>query len=135
MVSGLPGVRTLADIGVKTGRDGSLSIDATTFTGALSRDPAAIDALFSTPSSGTSDFVSGLVSQLTNVTDGILTAHQNGLNARITAIDTQTALMQRRIDAFKANLVKQFTAMESTLSNLKSTGNYLAQQLAVRNSG
>jgi flagellar hook-associated protein 2 len=133
-VSGLPGVRTLADVGIKTGRDGSLSIDATTFSSALARDPAALDALFATPTSGTADFVSGLVSQLTNTTDGILTAHQNGLNARISAIEDQTAVMQRRIDAFKANLVKQFTAMETTLSNLKSTGAYLTQQLATKTS-
>ena len=132
VVAGLPGVRTLADAGIKTGRDGSLSIDATTFSGALSRDPAALDALFSTPTTGISAFVTGLVSQLTNSTDGILTAHQKGLTARISAIDDQTAALQRRIDAFKANLVKQFTAMESTLSSLKTTGNYISQNLAAK---
>lgn len=130
VVSGLPGVRTLADLGVKTARDGSLSIDPTTFSAALARDPTAVDALFSTKTNGLSDFVTALVTQQTDVTSGVLTAHRNGLNARIAAMDDQAATMQRRVDAYKASLVAQFTAMESTLSNLKSTGNFLAAQSA-----
>ena len=39
------------------------------------------------------------------------------------------AAMQRRVDTFRENLVKQFTAMESTLSGLKATGSYLTAQL------
>jgi flagellar hook-associated protein 2 len=130
VVSGLPGVRTLADAGVKTGRDGTLSIDATTFASALSRDPAALDSLFSTPGSGLSAFVANLVKQQTDASYGVLIADQKGLNARSTAIDDQIAVIQRRVDAYKANLVRQFTAMESVLSNLKATSNYMTSQAA-----
>ena len=42
-VPGLGGVRTLADIGIKTGQDGMLSIDTTTLSNALSADPNAHD--------------------------------------------------------------------------------------------
>jgi flagellar hook-associated protein 2 len=130
VVSGLPGVRTLADLGVKTAKDGALSIDSTTFSGALARDPAALDALFSTATTGLADYVSGLVQQQVRASDGILTSRQSGLNARIRAMDDQAAALQRRVDAFKANLVKQFTAMETTLSNLKATSSFLAAQTA-----
>jgi flagellar hook-associated protein 2 len=135
VVEGLPGVRTLADVGVKTAKDGSLSVDATTFAGALSRDPAAIDALFSTATSGLSDYVSKLVQEQVRASDGVLTNRQTGLNARIRAMDDQAATLQRRVDAFKANLVKQFTAMETTLSNLKSTSTFLAAQTAKTSTG
>lgn len=130
VVAGLPGVRTLADAGVKTGRDGTLSIDATLYAAALARDPAALDALFSTATTGLADYVSGVVQQHVRASDGILTTRQSGLNARIRAIDDQTAALQRRIDSFRANLVKQFTAMETTLSNLKATSNFLTSQAA-----
>ena len=36
--------------------------------------------------------------------------------------------MQARVDAFKANLTAQFTAMEQIVSQLKTTGNFLTQQ-------
>ena len=129
-VSGLPGVRTLADVGVKTNRDGSLSIDATTFADAIGRDPTAFDALFSTAGTGLSDFVTGLVKGQTDPLSGALVVDQNGLTARSKAIDDQVAAMQRRVDAYKANLQAQFTAMESTLSSLKSTSSYLTQYLS-----
>ena len=134
-VDGLPGVRTLADVGVKTAKDGSLSIDSTTFNSALSRDPAALDALFSTTTNGLATFVSTLVQEQVRASDGVLTSRQKGLNSRILAMDTQAAAMQRRVDTFKANLVKQFTAMETTLSNLKTSSSYLQSALASMNGG
>jgi flagellar hook-associated protein 2 len=133
-VAGLPSVRTLADVGVKTARDGSLSIDTTTLTSAIGRDPAAIDALFSTTGSGLADVVSGMVDSQTRAGDGILTSHQTSLNRTVSALDDQMAALQRRVDAFRANLQRQFAAMESTVSNLKASGNFLTSQLAA-NSG
>lgn len=129
-VAGLPGVKTLADVGVKTAKDGSLSIDSTLYAAALARDPAAFDALFSTATSGLGDYVTTVVQEQVRASDGVLTSRQSGLNARIRAMDDQAAALQRRVDAFKANLVRQFTAMENTLSNLKSTGNFLQAQLS-----
>jgi flagellar hook-associated protein 2 len=129
-VSGLAGVSRLSDLGVKTGKDGSLSIDSTLYAAALARDPAAIDALFSTATTGLGDYVSAVVQAQVGSIDGVLVNRQKGLNSRITAMDGQMAAMQRRVDAFKVNLQKQFLAMENTLSNLKSTGNFLQAQLS-----
>jgi flagellar hook-associated protein 2 len=130
IVPDLPGVRTLADVGVKTGRDNALSIDATTFAAALARDPSAIDTLFSKAETGLAAVVSTFVQGQIRTSDGILTARQSGLNRTVTSLDGQATVMQRRVDAFRANLVRQFTAMETTLSNLKSTGSYLTSQMA-----
>lgn len=135
VVAGLPGVKTLADVGVKTAKDGSLSIDSTLYAAALARDPAAIDALFSTATTGLADYVSKVVQDQVRASDGVLTTRQSGLTARIRSMDDQAAALQRRVDAFKANLQKQFTAMENTLSNLKSTSNFLAAQVAKSSSG
>jgi len=130
VVPGLPGVRTLADLGVKTARDSSLSIDATTFGAALARDPSAIDTLFSKADTGIAAVVSAMVQVQVRAGDGVLTSRQTGLNKTVSSLDTQAATMQRRVDSFRANLVRQFTAMESTLSNLKSTGSFLNSQLS-----
>jgi flagellar hook-associated protein 2 len=128
VVPGLAGVRTLADVGLKSNRDGSLTVDATTLTDAMGRDPSAIDTIFSTATDGISDFVTTLVDRQTSTGSGILALGQRGLNNRIDAIDTQIAQMQLRVDAYKNGLLAQFTAMEDTLSSLKATSNYLTSQ-------
>jgi flagellar capping protein FliD len=45
-------------------------------------------------------------------------------------MDTDADRLQLRIDAFKANLTAQFTAMEKIVSGLKAAGNFLTQQTA-----
>jgi len=127
-VPGLPTVSTLADLGVRTARDGSLSIDATAFGAALARDPGALDALFSTATTGlsavTSSFVQGQVGDGT----GLLVTHRSGLDATVRALDDQAEAMQRRVDAFRERLVRQFAAMESAVSAYKSIGAFLTSQ-------
>jgi flagellar hook-associated protein 2 len=44
-------------------------------------------------------------------------------------MDRQLESMNLRLESFRTNLVNQFTAMEKTISGLKATGNFLAQQL------
>lgn len=136
-VQGLGSVRTLADVGVKTARDGSVSIDATTLGRALSNDPGAVNALFSTATTGLSATVNALVKAETQTVtvagksqSGLLVADQERLNKTISDIDDQKAQLQLRIDAFRQNLVNQFTAMETTVSGLKSTGTFLTNQFA-----
>lgn len=135
-VSGLGSVRTLADLGLKTGRDGSLSLDSTTLNRALSTDPAAVNAIFSS-SGGIASMVDALVKAETEtvtingkVHSGLLVADQESLNRTIADLDKQKASLQLRVDAFRQNLVSSFTAMETTVSSLKSIGTYLTNQFA-----
>jgi flagellar hook-associated protein 2 len=123
-------VRSLADLGVKTAKDGSLTIDGAVLTAAIGRDPGAVNDLFSASTTGVTALVQGLVDNQTRVGSGVLTMDQQGLNARIDAITTQTATLQLRIDAYRTNLVSQFTAMESTISNLKTSGSFLTNFFA-----
>jgi flagellar hook-associated protein 2 len=129
-VPGQPTVSTLADLGVKTARDGSLSIDATAFAAALARDPGALDALFSTATTGLSAVVSGFVQGQVRAGDGLLSTHKTGLDAAIRSLDDQAAALQRRVDAFREGLVRQFAAMESAVSAYKSIGTFLTNQAA-----
>ncbi|MFO0580746.1 MAG: flagellar filament capping protein FliD [Anaeromyxobacter sp.] len=118
-------VRTLADVGVKTAKDGSLSVDSTVLTKALERNPAAVNALFSTKDTGLADVVGALVTAQTRSGDGLLVNRQAGINRTITSLDEQAARIQLHIDSFRLTLEKQFAAMENTVSNLKSMGTFL----------
>ena len=134
-VTGLAGVRTLADIGLKTNRDGSLTVDATTLTSAMSRDPSALDTIFSRATDGISALVGSMVDQQTSTGSGVLALGQKGLSNRIDSLDKQILSMQLRVDAYKKGLLAQFTAMEDVLSSLKSTSNYLTSQTTSKSSG
>ncbi len=127
-------VRTLADVGIKTERDGTLSIDSVTLGRALAREPSAVNALFATASTGMSAAAGALVDAYTNSTDGLLTLRTQGLKSSMKRIDDDIDKEQTAIDRYRELLVKQFTAMESVVSGLKAAGNYLTQQSAANSS-
>ena len=122
-------IRTLADIGLKTNfQDGTLTIDSGRLGSALASNPQAVNQIFSDPTTGIGAKAQSLSDRYTNVVDGLLTNSSKTLNTRIKQMDTQADTLQARVDAFKANLTAQFTAMEQIVSQLKSTGNFLTQQ-------
>jgi flagellar hook-associated protein 2 len=127
---GTNAINSLATLGVQTNRDGSLSIDATKLASAMSRDATAVNNVFQDATSGISAAVTKLVQSQTNSIDGILTQDSKGLSTRVTQMDSQVASLQRRVDAYHDNLVRQFAAMESLISKFKATGNFLAAQEA-----
>jgi flagellar hook-associated protein 2 len=128
-VSTLASVRTLSDLGVKSKRDGSLEIDAAALTAAIGRDPAAVNAVFATATEGVAAQVGALVDAYTRAGDGILVSRKASLDRSVRAMDGRASDLQARLDRYRESLVAQFTAMETTISSLKSSGNYLLQQL------
>jgi flagellar hook-associated protein 2 len=123
-------IRTLADVGIKTNfQDGTLTLDSGKLGSALQANPSAVNDLFSNLTTGMGVQVKSLSDLYTNVVDGLFTSRTKNLNSRITQMDTDADSMQTRIDAFKANLTAQFTAMEQVVAGLKASGNFLTQNL------
>lgn len=118
-------VRTLADVGIKTAQDGSLSIDAVRLEKAIASDAGAVNALFQTASTGIAAATSSLVDRYTSGSDSILVARQGGINRSIRAIDDRIKALELRVDAYRERLVRQFTAMEKVVGGFKSIGNFL----------
>lgn len=65
--------------------------------------------------------------------DGVISARTDGINRAIRDIDSQRTALNRRLTDIEARYRAQFTALDSMLSNMLSTSNYLAQQLAALN--
>jgi len=127
-VPGSSQVTSLADLGFKTARDGSLSIDSDVLSSALARDPAAVGAIFSTSTSGMGDVVSAVVHSYVNPADGLLAVRQSGVNQTLRALRDDQARWETRIAAYREGLVQRFTAMETAVSQLKNLGSYLNTQ-------
>jgi flagellar hook-associated protein 2 len=121
-------VRSLADIGVKTGRDGMLTVDNTVLEKAITRDPASVNALFATASTGMAEITKSAVDRYTRTTDGLLISRKSGLESNIKRIDTDIVTMETRVEKKRDALIAQFSAMEKIVSRLKATGNFLSQQ-------
>jgi len=129
-VPGLGTVSTLADLGVKTAKDGSLSLDATTLEKAMTREPGSLNDLFAKATTGLAAVVDAIATAHTRAGDGLLVSRQKGLDDSIKALDRQADAMALRIEGFRSNLLRQFAAMETTVSGFKSIGDFLTRQSA-----
>lgn len=62
--------------------------------------------------------------------DGLFTAKTDSLNSELERIAESQAALEERMEAYRARLVAQFTAADSLISQLNTTGDYVSQQLA-----
>lgn len=127
-------VRTLADIGIKSGNDGTLSIDDARLTKAIASDASAINNLFQRADTGVSAQFAKLIESYTNSTDGVLVTKNKSFNDSVKLLDSQITTLQSRLDSYRTRLINQFTSMETTVSGFKSLGNYLTAQSKADNS-
>ena len=132
-VPGLGSIRTLADVGVKTNRDGTLSIDDAVLGSALASSPDALNSLFTTASTGIGATMGAFTDQYVKPGTGLLALAQSGLSTRAKQMDDNATQIQARLDAYRATLQSQFAAMEQIVSQLKNTGSFLTSQSALNN--
>jgi flagellar hook-associated protein 2 len=121
------GFSNLAALGITMNNDGTLTVDSSTLSNALTSDPAAVQNFFT--NSNSTGFADNINSDLTNLTDpvnGILNqdlasnqSQQNDVNTEITNFQTQlaaqTAQLDQVFDQVNANLEQYpFTLAEVT---------------------
>lgn len=121
-------ISTLADLGIETGEDGSLSIDSSKLANAMSTDPSAVNSIFQDATSGLGKLTDSLVQQYTDPVNGVLTFDTQGMNNQISQMDDQISSLQLRVNAYHDMLAQQFTDMESMVAKMKAVGSYLTQQ-------
>lgn len=116
-------VRTLADLGVKTGRDGTLTVDSATLRSAVTRAGGDVERIFSSGGA--------LLTSLNGVVDafakdgGIIETRTTGLAAQKKRLENDRVAAQTRSEKLQERLVAQFAAMEKIVSSLNATGSFL----------
>lgn len=118
-------LRTLADLGVRTARDGSLSIDAATFDRAMARDPAGVDELFD---GGLASFASAVADAFADSTSGAFSLRSKGLTAEKRRIDERIEVLEARAERYRDLLISRFAAMEKLVSSSRAIGSFLTSQ-------
>ncbi|MEO6078233.1 MAG: flagellar filament capping protein FliD [Steroidobacteraceae bacterium] len=119
---------SLPSVGIAFGTDGKLALDTTKFQAAMNANSTAVSTLFGS--------TNGVAAQLSKFLEAEL-ASTGGIASRTAVNATQrkdlvarSEALNARIQVIQARYLKQFTALDSLLSNMQSTSSYLTQQLA-----
>lgn len=114
--------------GVSFTSEGLLELDASTLEDALDDDPDAVNALF-TDEDG---FVQAMLDKIDLYNDrveGSLVLRQDSIEERISDMEEQVEVYERRLSKMEIRLRNQYAAMESLLGNLQSAQNSLLASL------
>ncbi|MCU0976209.1 MAG: flagellar filament capping protein FliD [Steroidobacteraceae bacterium] len=128
-VAGGGSVGSLAELGITTRADGTLSIDATRLGEALAGRFEDVGRFFSAGETGLAGRLDALLGQYVG-SDGLIKARTDGLQARLRDVaDARTAL-EFRLEKIEARLRREFGALDSLVAQLRQTSDFLTRQLA-----
>jgi flagellar hook-associated protein 2 len=116
---------TLASLGVSLQSDGSLKLDETALSTAITTNLSAVSTTITAFGAAFQSTTEAM-----NATGGVISNREDSLNTIIKNLDTRKEEMQRRIDAVQARYQKQFTALDKLMSQMQTQSTYLTQQLA-----
>lgn len=127
---------TLAELGVATNRDGSLTLDTAQLSTALTNNPDAVEAMFSTGVLSSGDGLNAAFQSITLSSQsslyGLAASTKTYTAAKTTVTKAET---QATADAatMKTRLTQQYAAMDSKVASYKSTQTFLTAQIAAWN--
>lgn len=115
-----------SEVGIVIGRDGTFTFDDAKFTAALAADPAKVQKIVA----GLAERVAEVAKNTSDKTDGSLTLKITSQQGMVKDLGDQIASWDLRLASRRAGLQKTYSALEVSLSGLKSQSNWLAGQLA-----
>lgn len=120
-------VSYLSQIGVEFTRTGTLQFNESRFNAAMANGTSGVSELLVGSGSGGGVFgaVQALMTQYT-ASSGMIPQAQARLNTQISSLDAQMADMQRRLDIQRAALVREYTAADVAMSQLKNQSGALS---------
>jgi flagellar hook-associated protein 2 len=129
-VSGLSGqFDMLAEIGISADLNGKLSVDSADLEAAFSSNFDAVGALFATKDVGVAVKLDALLAPYLD-TDGVLDARSAGLKTSIADIAERREALSERLAALQTRYTREFNALDTLMSQLQGTSNFLTQQLS-----
>jgi flagellar hook-associated protein 2 len=138
LVTGMPAgaPKTLAEIGVGTNRDGTLTVDATKLSAAMAQWPDVIEAMFADGTGASGAGIGAALNAIsTTATDknyGLVASTATYTKGEADISDQQTA-MASDADNMTTRLTQQFASMDARVAVYKSTLSFLQAQIAAWN--
>lgn len=132
-VDGLPeGMRVLSQIGVKTNKDGTLSVDGAALDDKIATDLAGVSDLFNV-AGGIAGRVYDYAVRATNSATGSIFYRTKGLNITVSNLTDAIAKKQDRLDREETEMRVRFSKLEALLSQLTSQSSYLSNIITSMN--
>lgn len=117
--------RSLAELGIETLQTGELTFDEAAFDEVYEADPDGVTLYLTDASGPLNSVVDSIDTLYVDTTSGVLTSRDATLEGIIEDLEEQITRAQARITTMSDLLRSRFTAMESTLSRIQSTGNMI----------
>lgn len=134
-VAGLGGAHdSLAQIGITSARDGTLSLDEAAFAQALTSDPAGVRAVFGRDDGvdgpGPADGIARQVAALAgSLSDEVMSSRLSGYTSSLKRLDDRIASLEEMMVLKEKTLQAQWQAMERAVSALQGQGEQLMARL------
>lgn len=127
-VSGVSSLGTTGEIGFKTERDGTITVDQAKLDSVMSSSYSAVKNLFikQTGITGVAQLMSDAIDVLDDVEGGTVSLRKNGLTKQITSLTNEIAKKEDAISQYETRLRAQYAALDGLLSQLRSQSNYLS---------
>jgi flagellar hook-associated protein 2 len=121
---------SLSQLGLRTERNGHLSLDDDKLNDMLEQDAAAVQNFF-IGTDGESGFVNKITERLEVYTSsgGLIDQRVEGKENQLDRLEKDVAKFNQKMNSLESRLYAQYNAMDLLVSNMNSTGSYLQQQL------
>jgi flagellar hook-associated protein 2 len=127
-IGGNSGLVNLGSMGINLNNDGTLSVDSGTLSNALTNHFSSVQTLLQ-GTSGFSTFMSNVLTQATDPTQGSITLDLQGMSQNNQDLTNQISAMQATLSTQEQNLTAQYDQMQVALQELPMTQSQLTQQL------
>lgn len=127
--------RTLSELGVRTARDGTLSVDPNVLSATLARNPDAVETMFASSAAsatGLPAILKAMSAAATSTTAGLGVSVTRYTAAQADVADEQAAIVSQS-EAMTSRLTQQFASMNSRVTAYKSIQTFLTNQIAAWN--
>ena len=120
-VAGLSTLSTVGELGFKTERDGTVTVDEAKLDTSLSASYSAVKNLFimQTTSTGIAQLITNAVDTVDDAVGGALTLRKSGLTKEITNLTDEIAKKEDLLAQYEDRLKRQYAALDGLLAQLK----------------
>ena len=122
----------LAEVGLSIDKQGQMQVDSGRLSSALDTDFNSVVSLFADTDAGFAERLQSVAGSIVGF-GGMLDIRTDGLNERISLLDTREERIELRLISTERRIRAQFTALDGLVAQLQSTGSFLTQQLSSLN--
>lgn len=121
--------RYLIEAGVSVNEEGVMEVNEDTVTEKLNNDFNSFVNLFAADGEGYAARMESLADGWL-ASNGLINAREEGLNTQLDRLEDDELRLEARLEIVETRIRSQFTALDTLVSELSNTGDFLLQQLA-----